>query len=141
MTTEKAINRLFTEWKEHGRIIIGLDYDDTISPWRAATQEDCDKVINLVKLAKSTGAYVVIHTACNPDRYDEIKSYCASKGLELDGINTTPLPLPYGHNTKIYANIFLDDRAGLSESLGILEKAMYKMRGFINEHNVLNQQF
>ena len=32
--------------------------------------------------------------------------------------------LPYGNNGKIYANIYLDDRAGLEEALIILEKAL-----------------
>jgi hypothetical protein len=49
--------------------------------------------------------------------------------LEIDGINTTPIDLPYGNNKKIYANIFIDDRAGLNESLNILEMAMYRIRG------------
>jgi hypothetical protein len=90
---------------------------------------------------KSTGAFIVINTACNPDRYDEIRRYCADKGLEIDGINETPIPLQYGNHKKIYANIFLDDRAGLAQSLDILTTAMYKTRGYLNERNVLHQKF
>jgi hypothetical protein len=128
----KYESRLYQEWKQHGKIIIAVDFDDTISPWKFKDTEDLqqlDKTIQLLRVAQETGAYVVIFTACNPDRYDEIKSYCSSKKLTIDSINNTPLDLPYGNHGKVYANIFLDDRAGLLESMSILEKVMYMIRG------------
>lgn len=122
------VDRLESEWVQHGKIIIGVDYDDTISPWRM-NEFDFDGVIKTLKVAKETGAYIVIFTACNEERYPEIISYCQSKGLEIDRINETPIELQYGNKAKIYANIFIDDRAGLMESLDILELAMYRVRG------------
>jgi len=128
---EKYINRLFQEWSQHGKIIIGVDVDDTILPWKFTDQESLDnfnRVISLLISAVKIGAYITIFTACNPDRYDEIIDYCKSRNLVIDSINQTPIDLPYGkHGSKIYANIFLDDRAGLNESLDILEKAIYRM--------------
>jgi hypothetical protein len=121
------IDRLYNEWTTHGKIIIGVDFDDTIFPWRAATQEDCDRVITLLKRAKHTGVYITIHTACSRERYEEIQNYCKEKGLTIDSINENPIELPYGNDKKIYANIFLDDRAGLNESLEILETTMYRI--------------
>ncbi len=125
---EHYIDRLFNEWTQHGKIIIACDFDDTISPWKLHNF-DFDKVIELLKIAKQTGAYIVIFTACNTDRYDEIRKYCESKGLVIDAINETPVELPYGKNGKIYANVFIDDRAGLHEAMHILETAMYRVRG------------
>jgi len=122
------VDRLENEWDQHGKIIIGIDFDDTISPWRM-NDFDFDSVIKILKVAKETGAYLVIFTACNEERYPEIISYCQSKGLEIDRINETPIELQYGNKSKIYANIFIDDRAGLLESLDILEMAMYRVRG------------
>lgn len=122
------LERLENEWRQHGKIIIACDYDDTISPWKLRDY-DPKRTIEVLKQAKATGAYIVIFTACNPLRYEEIKSYCASIGLEIDSINETPIDLPYGKDKKIYANIFIDDRAGLNESLNILEFAMYRIRG------------
>ena len=129
MDTKKQINRLFEEWNQHGKIIIAVDYDDTISPWKNADQSDCDDVIERLKQAQVTGAHIVIWTACNKDRYDEIKRYCAGKGLFVDSINANPVNLPYGNNGKIYANVYVDDRAGINEALLVLEKAMYMIRG------------
>jgi hypothetical protein len=122
------LERLEEEWKQHGKIIIACDYDDTISPWKLRGY-DPKRTIEVLKQAKVTGAYIVIFTACNPLRYEEIKNHCASIGLEIDSINETPIDLPYGKDKKIYANIFIDDRAGLNEALNILEFAMYRIRG------------
>ena len=129
----KYHKRLYEEWLQHGKVILAIDFDDTISPWKFKDAEDLiqfDKTINLLKVCKQTGAYLVIFTACNTDRYDEIKSYCTSKGLEIDSINQTPVDVPYGKNGKIYANVFLDDRAGLNETLEMLEDCVYKVRGY-----------
>lgn len=122
------LERLEKEWDMHGKIIIACDFDDTISPW-GLPHTNFDMIINLLKEAKKTGAFITIFTACNTDRYPEIREYCNSKGLHIDSINETPIPLPYGSNGKVYANIFIDDRAGLMESLKILEYAMYRHRG------------
>ena len=121
------LERLEQEWKQHGKIIIACDYDDTISPWKMKGF-DPKRVIEVLKVAKQTGAYIVIFTSCNEERYQEIEEYCNSQGLEIDAINKTPINLPYGNNSKIYANIFIDDRAGLNEALNILEFAMYRVR-------------
>ncbi len=124
----KYLDRLVKEWEMHGKIIIAVDYDDTISPWKL---EDFDpkQTLEVLRVAKQTGAYVVIFTACSPDRFSEIREYCSSVGLEIDAINENPIQLPYGNSKKIYANIFIDDRAGLNESLNILELATYTIRG------------
>lgn len=129
----KYYQRLYDEWKQHGKIIIAIDYDDTISPWKFNSKEDLldlDKTIALIRTAQEIGAYLVIFTACNSDRYEEIREYCAKKGLKINAINETPLDLPYGKTNKIYANLFLDDRAGLLEALEMLEDIMYKIRAY-----------
>ena len=122
------LDRLETEWEQYGKIMSACDYDDTLSPWKLEGF-DPSRVIEILKAAKQTGAYLVIFTACHENRYPEILDYCKSQGLEIDGINKNPLDLPYGNDRKIYANIFLDDRAGLNEALTILEMAMYRIRG------------
>jgi hypothetical protein len=116
------LDRLVDEWRKHGKIIIGCDFDDTISPWKM--ERDFDAVIDLIKEAQKVGAYVVIFTASPVERYGYIKEYCLDqKNLEITTINETPLDLEFGRHGKIYANIFIDDRAGLIESLKILETA------------------
>ena len=121
----RYVKRLTEEWLAHNKLIVAVDYDDTLYPWKFATQEECDKVFNLLEFARMAGIYVVIFTASGPERYEEITKYCNSKGLKIDSINKNPIDLPYGHeeNAKIYYNIFLCDRAGLDASMEVLHKA------------------
>ncbi len=124
------IDRLYKEWTTHGKIIIGVDFDTTISPYGIENGSDISRTISVLKFAMQTGCYIVIHTSCKADRHQEIRNYCKEIGLKVDTINQTPIDLPYGkEGSKPYCNHFLDDRAGLPASLDILEVAMYKVRG------------
>jgi len=130
MDTGKFVARLTDEWLRYGKIIIAVDFDDTLKPWSdIVSQQDCDEVIALLIECKKSGAYVVVNTACNPDRFEEIRGYCSSKGLQVDKINANPINLPYGTHGKVYANIYLDDRGDLVGSIKILQRALYGVRG------------
>jgi hypothetical protein len=139
----KYSQRLLEEWKQHGKIIIAVDYDDTISPWRLHKEDDIYQtgIVDKLRVAKETGAYIVAFTACNEDRYPEIKQRFESLKIELDSINQNPINLPYGNQTKIYANIFLDDRAGLDQALSDLSDAMYEYRAYKASQAAFNNQF
>jgi predicted HAD superfamily phosphohydrolase YqeG len=129
---KKYIDRLVKEWQTHGKIIVGVDFDNTISPYHTLdNQEDIDRTIKILKDCQLVGCYTVIHTACNEDRHSEIMEYCNKIGIKVDSINQTPIELPYGNKgSKPYCNHFLDDRAALPAALDILEEAMYKQRSF-----------
>jgi len=135
LNLDKYTRRLVNEWNQHGKIVIAVDYDDTISPWRWS-KEDLQDTINLVKECAIIGAYIVIFTSCSPDRYEEITRYCRKNDIPIDAINQNPLQLPYGNDNKIYANIFLDDRAGLEGAKKMLRTALYLQRAqkFANTH-------
>lgn len=121
--------RLFKEWDQHGKIVIAVDYDSTIFPWPTIdNHEDIEEVVRVLQVAAETGAYIVVNTCSNKDRFDEIKAHCDKLKIPIDGINVNPVELPYGKTGKIYANIYLDDRAGLHEALDILTRAMYRVR-------------
>lgn len=124
----KYIARLTEEWLQHGKIIIAVDFDDTISPWRLNDQGECDVIIDILVQARNVGAYIVVFTACATDRHLHILEYCKTKDLTVDSINRNPIDLPYGNQNKIYANIFIDDRAGLAESIDTLKESMYVVR-------------
>jgi hypothetical protein len=131
------LDRLVREWEQHGKIIIACDFDDTIRHW-GSEGFNPKRVLEVLKVAKETGAYIVIFTASDPERYTEIEHYCQDLGLEIDTINKNPINLPYGNSGKVYANIFIDDRAGLNEALNILEFATYKIRGHRHGSNLFD---
>lgn len=138
---EKYVVRLLEEWINHGKIILSVDYDDTLYNWNLDNTEDVERTIKLVREAHTTGAYVVIFTASDVSRYEEIQKHCQEIKIPVDSINRNPIDLPYGRNGKIYYNINLCDRSGLNESLDILESAMYRYRGYqqtkkLNEQNI-----
>lgn len=134
--------RLLREWKEHKKIIVAVDFDDTICPWNLFNEKKCLEVINLVKQVVEVGAYVVIHTACDEKRYPEIKEWCKKHNLRLDTIGDNPVPLKYGNSRKPYYNILLDDRAGLKEAMSILEYCMWVMKLHIKgDTSVQNVEF
>lgn len=127
---DKYTQRLLDEWRQHGKIIIAIDVDDTILPYRTSTQKECDKVIQLVKDCQTVGAWVVLYTCRNSDGIVEAMDYCRNKGLHIDAANRNPegVNLPFGHHAKPYANIFLDDRAHLQGAVERLSECMYRMR-------------
>ncbi len=136
---EKYVSRLVEEWKTHGKVIIAVDFDDTISIYRNGfNKPDIERTIQLLKDAFLTGAYIVVFTACNPDRYEDIQRHCEEQRIPIQAINNNPIELPFGNHKKVYANIFLDDRAGLTEALDILEEAMYKFRGWQEGNKLMN---
>ncbi len=128
----KYINRLAQEWQTHGKIIIGVDFDSTVSPYHTIdNQEDIDRTIETLKDCQNVGCYTVIHTSCNKDRYEEILTYCEKVGIKVDSINQNPIDLPYGkEGSKPQCNIYLDDRAALPSALDILDEAMYLQRAY-----------
>ncbi len=124
----KYAARLLSEWKQHGKIIISLDYDDTICYWGFNNKEDVERCIKLVKECYLTGAHIVIFTASNIERYPEIQEQCEKLQIPISAINKNPIDLPYGKNGKIYYNINLCDRSGFVEAMCILEEALYQFR-------------
>lgn len=130
------VRRLFKEWKEHSKVIISIDFDDTLKPWKSLGNErDIKRVINLIKLIQNH-TYNVIFTASDNDRHQEIRDYCKSIGIRVDSINKNPISLPYGNEGKIYYNINICDRSGIKEATEILESAWYNYRGYLEHKNL-----
>lgn len=121
--------RLRAEWKLHGNIILEVNYDDTIHPWKRPASE-LKETIELIKDAQLVGAYVVITDTCNEDRHQEIRDYCRSIGIRVDAINSNPISLPWGGENKVYANHILNDRAGLEEAKAILDASIWWQRSY-----------
>lgn len=114
-STEKAVFRLFNEWKKHPKLLIACDFDDTVFDFHEHGN-DHTAVLELLKKCKALGFYVSLFTASSPDRYDFMRGYMRERGIEIDAINENVITLKYGNNGKIYFNILLDDRAGLGQA-------------------------
>ena len=128
MDKNPYVQRLANEWIEHDNIIIGVDFDDTIYPYREDITNHRE-VIDAIKKAMTSRATIIIYTGSAPTRYPEILKYCEEVGIVVDRINENVIA-PFGDNRKIYCNIYLDDRSGLKEALNILTSAMYIYRAY-----------
>lgn len=113
-----CIERLVENWKLHNGIIIAFDFDNTVYDYYDKGYR-YDKVIGLLKECKKMGCTLILSTCCDESKFDFMRNKCAEVGLHIDYINESPSYIPFTGN-KIYYNIMLDDRSGLSAAYRIL---------------------
>lgn len=125
MSEMLCTDRLFKEYLEHKSLIIAVDFDDTIYDFDKKGFE-YPRVIDLLKEAVKLNMKVVIYTT-NQD-HDLITDYCNEIELPIAGINKQLLP-QFKDSGKLYYNILLDDRVGLSSSFGQLTRVINLIKG------------
>ena len=110
-----ARRRLIEEYEKHKSLVVGFDFDDTVFDYHSQGRT-YDDVIELLRRAKAVGFTLIIVTG-NED-IPMIKAYCSNNNIPFDYINQNP---PFIKDSrKIYCNILLDDRAGLSSAYTLL---------------------
>ncbi|MBB6672212.1 hypothetical protein [Cohnella nanjingensis] len=124
---DNVVARLVAEWKKYGRLVVAYDYDNTVYDYHHAGLA-FDDVIALLRACKEQGAHLVIFTACGEAQYPEIRAYLTANRIPFDAINENPPFVPVGSPHKIYYNILLDDRAGLSSAYRCLKSALDMMK-------------
>jgi len=115
-------NRIVEEWKKYGKIIIAYDYDDTVFDFHNKGRKYTD-VINLLQRCDKVGAYFVVFTCCGEDEYPKIKNYLYNNEIPFDRINNN-MDFVTFTGRKIYYNVLLDDRAGLTSAYECLLNAV-----------------
>lgn len=124
-TTNAQVERLYNQYLEHGNIIIAYDFDDTIY---GTSNNDYSDVIDVLKFCKQANVgRFICYTASKRERYDFIKRYCDEKDIPLDKINEGFEDVDNVNGGKIYYNIFLDDKAGLGQTMETLQIVLNKI--------------
>lgn len=126
LDNQRCIDRLVENWKLHNGIIIAFDFDNTVFDYYNMGYQ-YDKVIELLKECKSMGCTLILSTCCDESKFTFMRNKCEEKGIEIDYINESPPYIPFTGN-KIYYNILLDDRAGLSAAYEILYKTKERIK-------------
>jgi hydroxymethylpyrimidine pyrophosphatase-like HAD family hydrolase len=83
LNEDNCVNRLVEEWTNYGKIVLAVDFDDTVYDFhkKGRTYEN---VIELVKRCQSIGCYTVIFTANDDTEHHKfIKEYLADKGIKV----------------------------------------------------------
>lgn len=127
MNNENCVERLIAEWRKHPRLIVALDYDDTVFDWRSVGSEH-KVVLDLIRECQKLNFHIVMWTASAPERFPFIQEFMRNAGIDVSSINENPIELPFGNHKKIYYNILLDDRAGLGASVAILQETIRRIK-------------
>lgn len=121
MDVERFYSRIRDEYRKYGKLIIAFDFDDTVfdthhNDWQY------EAVIQL--LNRWTGrAYFICWSASPKERFPMMQEYFDRNGIPCDAINqNAPWLSPDMRHRKIYANVYLDDRCGITVAYWALNR-------------------
>jgi type I restriction-modification system DNA methylase subunit len=136
-----ALERLRNEWAKYGKLIIAFDVDSTIMPFHQNEYKyDYEPVRQLLRDLRELGCILIVFTASPESRWNKIKEELENADVPWDYFNITPKTIKegeefVGQGIKVYANAYLDDRAGLHEVYShltqlVLERKLEQMNDF-----------
>ena len=114
------VERLKSDYKKYGRIIIAYDFDDTVKP--SNPNYDCSSVVKLLQLcSKLNDIEMICFTARRmTDQIKEVEQILDSLNIRHDAINDDCYriknEIDKNCESKVMYSIFLDDRAGLDSA-------------------------
>ena len=88
------------------------------------------KTIELIKRLKQDGHQIILWTCREGKALDEAVQWCKIHGLTFDTINENVQEskewyksngLPYDNTRKVYADVYIDDKAVSAESFELME--------------------
>ena len=115
MNHENVVDRLVTEYKLHGDLIVAYDFDNTVFDYHNRG-ESYEMVIELIrKLGKVPGIELIVWTGSAKERYDFVKEYLDKNEIPFHKINENP-SFFNSSSPKIFYSILIDDRAGMESA-------------------------
>lgn len=111
LNAENSANRLLEEYHKYGTLVVAFDFDDTVYDFHKKGRFYND-VITLLRELKSINCYLICWTG--QEDTDFVKEYLHKNNIPFDAFNENP-PFHKSTSRKIYANAYLDDRAGLKQ--------------------------
>jgi hypothetical protein len=113
----ESLQRLRDEWKKYGKLIVAVDVDSTLIPYHLNEKDDnYEPIREQIRQLFNLGCPIIINTAAEEARWDGIKEKLAYYNIPWTLFNESPPNIPnIVKKGKVYANVYYDDRAGLSE--------------------------
>lgn len=112
-----TLDRLRREWREHGGLIVAVDFDSTLCPYKQYEIDvDSELIRQLVRELAHYGCTIIIWTAAEEERHPQVKQYLSDHAVPYHYFNEDAPTSRLKYRTrKLYYNVLLDDRAGLHE--------------------------
>lgn len=129
---DNCVNRLLKEWDEYGKLIVAYDFDNTVNDSVGGTTGYSGQVRELVRACKEMGCTMIVFTCRTAEEYPLVKKYLNDNDIPYDYINENIPDLSIKTSNKIFFNILLDDRCGLSASYEILVDVLRKRKAIID---------
>lgn len=124
LNPENSFNRLLEEYNQHQSIVVAFDFDDTVYDFHKKGRLYND-IIELLKTLKSINCYLICWTGQQDIEF--VSDYLKNNNIPFDAINENP-SFHKSMSKKIYANAYLDDRAGLKQVYDELNGLVLKVR-------------
>ncbi len=115
------LNQLIDVYEKHGKIIIGVDFDDTVFPFNksVANINRCNEVVEILRELKPY-SIICLWSVADAQSLVYKEHIMDLYGIKPDHVNDSPLN-KWGESKKVYFNIQLDDKAGLNETIQVLK--------------------
>lgn len=121
---DKLVGKLKKAYLAHGKIVLGVDFDDTIFPYSDDSVEAnivCTRVRELIHEVKPY-AVLCLWTVANEWSLKYKRFICENHfGMPFDHYNDSPI-FSGEDVRKPHFNILLDDSSGLGESITALKE-------------------
>ena len=124
LNPENSSDRLINEYTKYGTLVVAFDFDDTVYDFHKKGRLYGD-VINLLQELKAINCYLICWTGNGDSEF--VVSYLAEHKIPHDALNENP-PFHKSESRKVYANAYLDDRAGLKQVFEELKNLVSKVK-------------
>lgn len=130
LNPNRALDRLRQEWDKYGSIIVAFDIDSTVLPFHPDEVTDAyEPIRDLLRGLKALGCTLIAFTAASEDLIPYIKEALKTLEVKWDYFNESPPSIPnVTKQGKVYANVYLDDRAGMYEVYSHLRQLLQEKR-------------
>jgi len=111
LNAENSLARILDEYQKYKTLVVAFDFDDTVYDFHKKGRLYTE-VVNLLRALKEINCYLICWTG--QEDLGFVKHYLIENDIPFNSINENP-PFHISTSKKVYANVYLDDRAGLKQ--------------------------
>lgn len=116
-------------------MIIAIDFLNTIAKVDSVTKKlvVLPNAKNVINLLHSKGNYIIIFTTTPEDQLLDLTNYLNENDIHFDSINKNKPNLKYKTSSKIFADVYIDDKSIFCNSI-IWKNIPNLLISYINNH-------